>query len=131
MGLAFEDACRTWLGGYATGPEADGITEIGSWWHRTGSREIDVVTLRRYSAEPRFVSRFIAEARRLGPLGSCKWDPAASPQALGKLRRDREALAGPDAEGELLVFARGFSDDLVQRSAREGARLVAVDELYD
>ena len=116
MGLAFEDACRAWLGSYATGPEADGITEIGSWWHRTGRPEIDVVTLR---------------GRRLGPLGSCKWDRAASPQALGNLRRDREALAGPDAEGELLVFARGFSDDLAQRSAREGARLIAANELYD
>jgi AAA+ ATPase superfamily predicted ATPase len=115
MGLAFEDACRTWLGTYATGPVADGITEIGSWWHRTGRPEIDVVTLR---------------GRKLGPLGSCKWDRAASPQALGNLKRDREALAGPDADGELLVFARGFSDDLSQRAAREGARLVAHDELY-
>jgi hypothetical protein len=63
-------------------------------------------------------------------MASCKWDRAAPPQALGNLMRDREALAGPDADGELLVFARGFSDDLVQRAARERARLVTVDELY-
>jgi hypothetical protein len=115
MGPVFEDVCRTWLGTYATGREADGITEIGSWWHRTGSPEIDIVTLR---------------GRRLGPVGSCKWDKAAPPQALGNLMRDREVLAGPDADGELLVFARGFSDDLAQRGARERARLIAVDELY-
>jgi len=115
MGLAFEDISRTWLGTYATGPEAEGLTEIGSWWHRTGSPEIDVVALR---------------GRKLGPLGSCKWDREAAPQALGELMRDREALAGPDADGELLVFARGFSDDLTQRAARAGARLVSVDELY-
>jgi hypothetical protein len=115
MGLAFEDACRTWLGTYAGGPQAEGITEIGSWWHRTGSAEIDIVTLR---------------GRRLGPMGSCKWDRAAPPQALGNLMRDRETLAGPDADGDLLVFARGFSDDLVQRAEREHARLVTLDELY-
>jgi len=115
MGLAFEDVCRTWLGAYATGPEADGITEIGSWWHRTGSPEIDIVTLR---------------GGRFGPMGSCKWDRAAPPQALGNLMRDRETLAGPEADSELLVFARGFSDDLAQRAERESARLVAIDELY-
>jgi AAA+ ATPase superfamily predicted ATPase len=115
MGAAFEDACRTWLGSYAAGPEAAGITEIGSWWHRTGSPEIDIVTLR---------------GRRLGPMGSCKWDRTAPPQALGNLMRDREVLAGPDADGELLVFARGFSDDLAQRASRQGARLVVIDELY-
>jgi uncharacterized protein len=115
MGPAFEDICRTWLGTYATGPEAAGITEIGSWWHRTGSAEIDIVTLR---------------GNKLGPLGSCKWDRAARPQALGNLLRDREALAGPNADADLLIFARGFSADLSQRAARERARLVAVDELY-
>jgi hypothetical protein len=115
MGPAFEDVCRTWHGTYATGAAASGITEIGSWWHRTGSPEIDIVTLR---------------GRRFGPMASCKYDRAAAPQALGNLMRDREALAGSDAAGELLVFARGFSDDLVQRAAREGARLVTVDELY-
>jgi hypothetical protein len=115
MGPAFEDACRAWLGSYATGPEADGSTEIGSWWHRTGSPEIEVVTLR---------------GRRLGSLGSCTWDQAASPQALGNLKRDREVLAGPDADGELLVFALGFSADLEQHAARDGARLIALDELY-
>lgn len=68
--------------------------------------------------------------RKFGPMASCKWDRAEPPQALGNLMRDREVLAGPDADGALLVFARGFSEDLVQRAAREGARLVAVDELY-
>jgi AAA+ ATPase superfamily predicted ATPase len=115
MGLAFEDVCRTWLGTYASGPESQGLTEIGSWWHRTGNPEIHVVTLR---------------GRKFGPLGSCKWDKSASAQALGNLMRDREALAGPDADGELLVFARGFSDDLRRRAARAGARLVDTDELY-
>jgi uncharacterized protein len=115
MGLAFEDLCRTWLGTYATGPEADGITEIGSWWHRTGSPEIDIVTLR---------------GRRFGPMGSCKWDKGAPPQVLGNLMRDRETLAGPDADGELLVFARGFSDDLLQHAERERARLISISELY-
>jgi hypothetical protein len=43
--------------------------------------------------------------------------------------RDRELLAGPDADGELLVFARGFSDDLAQRASRQGARLVVIDEV--
>jgi AAA+ ATPase superfamily predicted ATPase len=115
MGAAFEDVCRTWLGTYATGPEAQDLTEIGAWWHRSGNPEIDIVTLR---------------GRRLGPLGSCKWDRNAPPQALGELLRDREMLAGPDTEGELLVFARGFSNDLIQRAEREGARLVGIDELY-
>jgi uncharacterized protein len=115
MGPAFEDACRTWLGTYADGPEAQGLSETGAWWHRTGNPEIDIVTLR---------------GRRFGPMASCKWDTQAPPQALGNLMRDREVLAGPDADGELLVFARGFSDDLVQRAEREGARLVAADELY-
>lgn len=115
MGPAFEDVCRTWLGTYSTVPEAEGITEIGSWWHRTGRPEIDIVTLR---------------GRKFGAMGSCKWDRAAPPQALGNLMRDREALAGPDADGGVLVFARGFSDDLAQRAAREGVRLVTLDDLY-
>ena len=76
------------------------------------------------------ISERIGMFCRFGPLASCKWDRAAPPQALGNLLRDRETLAGPNADGELLVFARGFSDDLCQRAARERARLVAVDDLY-
>ena len=115
MGLAFEDCCRTWLSTYAPATVGGAITEIGGWWHRTGTPEIDIVAL-----------------RAGGPplLGSCKWSAKAPSNVLGALRRDRDALLGEQDDAELLVFARGFSDELVAHAAREEVRLVSADELF-
>jgi len=115
MGLIFEDCCRVWLGAYCDEPLASDVTEVGSWWARNHQPEIDIVTLR---------------GHRYGPLGACKWDAHAPSQVLGTLRRDRETLLGPDADGELVIFARGFAEDLVSRAERDGVRLVSAADLF-
>ncbi len=115
MGLAFEDCCRTWLGTYAPDPLGTGLREIGSWWHRTGSPEIDIVGIRDHD-EPL--------------VGSCKWNASTSTNVLGALRRDQERFLGPDAPAARVIFARGFSDELIDRAKRDGTELVPAAALF-
>jgi AAA+ ATPase superfamily predicted ATPase len=115
MGLAFEDCCRIWLSTYAPEQIGAGITEVGGWWHRTGTPEVDVVALRE---------------RHPPLLGSCKWSAAAPSNVLGVLRRDRDALLGAGHDAQLLVFARGFSDELVAHATREDVRLISASDLF-
>jgi AAA+ ATPase superfamily predicted ATPase len=113
MGLAFEDCCREWAGRYADGLPT--MAEVGSWWDRRGRTEIDLVG----TAKGRYVV-----------VGTCKWDTAADARVLGRLRRDAEALGAPAARARMVVFARGFADDLVAEAARDGVRLVEARELF-
>lgn len=113
MGLAFEDACREWVGRYAD--ELPSFQELGNWWDRRGQTEIDVVATAR---------------RRFVLVGSCKWSQHADTNVLGQLKRDAETL-GPAADGaQLCIFARGFDPELSERAPREGVRLIDADELF-
>ncbi|MEW6583887.1 MAG: DUF234 domain-containing protein [Actinomycetota bacterium] len=113
MGLAFEQVCRDWVGTYAARMPA--ATEIGGWWNRSGTAEIDLVA----TAKGRYTM-----------VGTCRWSADASPQVLGALKRDAEIL-GPKAAGaKLLVFTRGAGVDLRRRAAREKVRLVEAADLF-
>ncbi|MGE4030199.1 MAG: ATP-binding protein [Thermoleophilia bacterium] len=112
MGLAFEDTCREWAARHST--DLPRFDELGSWWDRRGTTEIDVVATAR---------------NRYTLIGSCTWSERAGPEVLGLLRRDAEAL-GPAAHGaQLCIFARGFAPELIDRAHREGVRLVEAAEL--
>lgn len=115
MGLVFEDCCREWVGRYADHAALVDVDEIGAWWDRRGLTEIDVVGVR---------------CRRYQLLGSCKWHAQAPAQVLGSLRKDQETLGPAGQDARLVIFARGFGDDLRLRAEREGVILVGADELF-
>jgi uncharacterized protein len=112
MGPAFEDLCRDWVARRSADlPEA---AEVGSWWDRAGSHEVDIVTTAR---------------GRYTMVGSCKWSRSAGTDALSTLRSAVERLGPKAARARLAVFARGFDAPLAEVAAREHIRLVAAAEL--
>ncbi len=112
MGPAFEDLCRDWVA--HRGADLPEAAEVGSWWDRAGSHEVDIVTTAR---------------GRYTMVGSCKWSRSAGTDALGTLRSAVERLGPKAARARLAVFARGFDGPLADAAAREGIRLVAAAEL--
>jgi uncharacterized protein len=115
MGLAFEACCREWIGSHAPAGEFAGSERLGSWWSRDGSAEIDVVGMTK---------------GRYDLLGSCKWSRRARTSALGDLLTARDRLGGRAATASLVIFARGFETDLVERAENEGVTLVSADRLF-
>jgi AAA+ ATPase superfamily predicted ATPase len=116
MGRAFEDACRTWVGRYADEQDVGRSDELGSWWSRDGSVEIDVVGVRK---------------GRYSLLGSCKWRRTVGTEVLDALHDAQASLGGKAAGARLALFARrGFSADLRARAADEDVLLVTAADLF-
>lgn len=116
LGHVFEDCCRTWVGRYASLPEATRSTAIGSWWSRTGDAEIDVVGV---------------DKRAVRVVGSCKWRERIREDVLDELYEQRARLGGTAARARLVIFGGGrFDAHLRERAEREGVVLVSADELF-
>lgn len=116
MGRAFEDACRTWAGRYAPEDEVGSSDELGSWWSRDGSVEIDVVGTRK---------------GRYSLLGSCKWRRTVGGDVLDALHDAQASLGGKAARARLALFARrGFTPELTARAADEQVLLVTAADLF-
>lgn len=115
MGLAFEDCCRDWIGRYAPTGRFPSSDRLGSWWSRDGSVEIDVVGMTK---------------GRYDLLGSCKWSRRARTSTLGDLLAARDHLGTRATNAALVLFARGFERDLVERAAEAGATLVTAADLF-
>ena len=115
MGLAFEDCCRDWIGRYAPTGRFPSSDRLGSWWSRDGSVEIDVVGMTK---------------GRYDLLGSCKWSRRAKTSALGDLLAARDHLGSRAANAALVLFARGFERELVERAAEAGVTLVTAADLF-
>jgi AAA+ ATPase superfamily predicted ATPase len=116
MGLAFEDCCRQWVGRYADEDRVGRPEQIGSWWSRDGSVEIDIVGVRRH---------------RYQLLGSCKWRRTVDEDVLDQLYEHRAALGGSAARARLALFARdGFSDRVLERANDENLLLVTAADLF-
>ncbi|MDO8213401.1 ATP-binding protein [Conexibacter sp. CPCC 206217] len=116
MGRAFEDACRTWAGRYAQEDEVGRSDELGSWWSRDGSVEIDVVGTRK---------------GRYSLLGSCKWRRTVGSDVLDALHDAQASLGGKAARARLALFARrGFTPELSARAADEQVLLVTAADLF-
>lgn len=116
MGRAFEDACRTWAGRYADERQLGGSDELGSWWSRDGSVEIDVVGTRK---------------GRYALLGSCKWRRTVGADVLDALHDAQASLGGKAINARLALFARrGFSAELKARAADEDVLLVTAADLF-
>ena len=116
MGWAFERCCRRWVRAYAEEEAVGAPREVGSWWSRDGSIEIDVVGARNH--------RYVLVA-------SCKWRRTAGTHVLDDLRRQHAAL-WPNARGaRLAIFAReGFTDQLRDAADAEGVMLVTAADLF-
>jgi uncharacterized protein len=116
MGRAFEDCCRDWVGRYADEAVVGRNDELGSWWTRDGSVEVDVVGVRK---------------ARYTLLGSCKWARTAGAQVLDDLHTAQAALGGKAARARLAIFARrNFSAELRRRAATEDVLLVTAADLF-
>jgi len=116
MGRAFEDCCRTWVGRYAEEQTVGASEELGSWWSRDGSVEIDVVGVAK---------------GRCTFLGSCKWGRRAGVQVLDDLHDAQAALGGKAMTAQLAIFARsGFDAALRRRAAEEDVLLVTAADLF-
>jgi AAA+ ATPase superfamily predicted ATPase len=116
MGRAFEDACRTWVGRYADEQEVGHSDELGSWWSRDGSVEIDVVGVRK---------------GRYSLLGSCKWRRTVGVDTLDALHDAQASLGGKAARARLALFARrAFSAELRARAEAEQILLVTAADLF-
>lgn len=116
MGRAFEDACRTWVGRYADEPAVGGSEQLGSWWSRDGSVEVDVVGVRK---------------GRYALLGSCKWRRTVGAEVLDDLHEAQAALGGKAMGARLALFARrGFTAELRERAADERVLLVTAADLF-
>ena len=115
MGRTFEDCCRHWVGHYADEGLSCRPEQIGSWWSRDGSVEIDIVGVRRH---------------RFELLGSCTWQRTVDEDALDELYEQRAALGGKAARARLALFARdGFTDRVRRRAANEDIMLVTATDL--
>lgn len=116
MGWAFEQCCRRWAAAYADEDALGRPREIGAWWARDGSTEVDVVGVRDH--------RYVL-------VGSCKWRRAADVDVLDDLRRQQDALGPKAARARLAIFARErFSARLRERAADEDVLLVSAAELF-
>lgn len=116
MGRTFEDCCRHWVGHYADEQRVGRPEQLGSWWSRDGSIDIDVVGVRRHRYEL---------------LGSCKWRRTLDEDALDKLYEQRAALGSKAARARLALFARtGFTERLRERAEEENVVLVTAAELF-
>jgi AAA+ ATPase superfamily predicted ATPase len=116
MGLAFEDTCREWLGRYAPSGRFPDSERLGSWWSRDGQVEIDIVG---------------TSKGHYDLLASCKWSQRAKPSVLGDLLAAREHLGGRATRAALVIFARGFDQQLVTRAAENDVTLVGIDDLFN
>ncbi len=114
-GVVFEVGCREWLGRYAPPGRFPDSERLGSWWSRNGRIEIDIVG---------------TSKDRYDLLASCKWSQKAKTSALGDLLAARDHLGGRAAYAALIIFARGFDRQLVNRAAEEDVMLVASDEQF-
>ncbi len=116
MGPAFEECCRQWVGRYADEGLVGRPEQIGSWWSRDGSVEIDIVGVRRHRYEL---------------LGSCKWRRTVDESVLDQLYEHRASLGGKAARARLALFARdGFSQGIHERAGQEGVLLVTAGDLF-
>lgn len=115
MGLAFEDCCREFVDRYATTDWLPSCEVLGAWWSRKGDVEIDIAGMN----DGRYVL-----------LGSCKWSKSMSIHELDELIGDRNHLGDRAAQAQLALFARGFTDELIERAGREGADLFTAEDLF-
>jgi AAA+ ATPase superfamily predicted ATPase len=116
MGWAFEQCCRRWVGAYANEDSLGSPREIGAWWSRDGSVEVDLVGIRDH---------------RHVLVGSCKWRRTAGVDVLADLRAQQSALGPSALRARAVIFARaGFSGELRQLAAREDVLLVAAGDLF-
>lgn len=115
MGLAFEDCCRNWVGRYAHSDRLPSSEILGSWWSRDGGVEVDVVGMSK---------------GRYDLLGSCKWSTRVKASAIGELLDHRDHLGGKASTAQLVLFARGFKDDAIERAEEEGITLVRAVDLF-
>lgn len=115
-GSVFEDVCREWIGRFSSlGSHAD---EIGSWWDRRSTVEIDVVAL---------------DSKGYTVLGSCKWseEPVGEHVLDGLL--SARGVIGPKAnQATIILFSRArFTPDLEARARREGVQLATAETLFE
>jgi AAA+ ATPase superfamily predicted ATPase len=115
LGLAFEDCCRTWIGTHAPNGRFPASSTLGSWWSRDGQVEIDIAGMSKGHYDV---------------LGSCKWATSVRSRALGDLLAARAHLGGTATNASLVLFARGFSDEIVQRATHERVELVSAADLF-
>lgn len=116
MGWAFEQCCRHWAATYADEAALGRPREIGSWWSRDGSTEIDVVGVRDH--------RYVL-------VGSCKWRRTADVDVLADLRRQQDALGPKAARARLVLFVRErFSEKLRMAARAEDISLVTAADLF-
>jgi AAA+ ATPase superfamily predicted ATPase len=117
MGWAFERCCRRWVSAYADEQAIGAAREVGSWWARDGSTEIDIVGVR---------------SRRYVLLGSCKWRRTVGMDALADLRAQQGVLGPRAAHARLALFAReSFSSELRRTAAEQGVLLIAAADLFE
>lgn len=115
MGLSFEAVCRAWARTYAhSGSVFASAPEIGAYWNRTHSLEVDLVAMAK---------------RKYLALGSCKWSASADAHVLDQLVAQRDSITGA-GNPELFVFARGFHATLKRRAKAGEVTLVSADDLY-
>jgi AAA+ ATPase superfamily predicted ATPase len=116
MGWAFEQCCRHWAATYADEAALGRPREIGAWWSRDGSTEIDVVGVRDH--------RYVL-------VGSCKWRRTVDLDVLAELRRQQDALGPKAARARLVLFARErFSAALRAAAQEEDVLLVSAADLF-
>lgn len=115
MGAPFEAACQRWARVYApSGSALASAAEIGAYWNRTHSVEVDLVAMAK---------------RKYLALGSCKWSASADAHVLDQLIAHRDSIAGV-GKPELFVFARGFHGSLKRRESDGEVTLVSAADLY-
>ena len=116
MGRAFEDCCRAWLESYADERLIGSPRQIGSWWSRNGTVEVDVVGIRNH---------------RYTLIGSCKWRRIANVGVLDDLVAHQDVLGRMATRAQRVIFAReGFSADLRGRAEEENVLLVNAHDLF-
>ncbi len=113
-GPVFEECCRVWARRYATDDVVPASDRVGAFWTRTHDIEIDLAA---------------RHGREWSALGSVKWGSRIDTRVLDRLRTQQQRLGPPAANARLLLFARGFSDELVSRATEEDVRLVTVEDV--
>jgi len=113
MGPAFEDCCREWVARYA-GEALPASQQLGSWWSRDGSTEVDIVGTSR---------------NRYDLLASCKWSKSAPASAIEQLLDQRDAFPKTDS-ASLALFARGFSTAAKKLATENDITLISADQLF-
>lgn len=116
MGIAFEQCCRTWIERHAGEDLTGAPQDVGSWWDRKGTVEIDVVGVRRH--------QYVV-------VGAVKWRKTVDTDVLGDLLDQQAALGQHARKANLIVFARdGFTDEMRRRAAEEDVALVTAAQLF-